>query len=90
MRMSLLLAASLVLVLAGCGKPAAKTVTAHEVSEFHSVVRDGDAAIVERHLAAKPGLANAKDENGKSPLAAAREAGHDDVADVLRKHGAAE
>ena len=90
MRISLVITVALALSLCGCGKPVAKTVTPHEVSEFHSVVRDGDALIVERHLAAKPGLVNARDENGKSPLAAAREAGHDDVADVLRKHGAAE
>ena len=77
--------------LAGCGRKAAPpTPTATEVSEFHAAVQDGDAAIVDRLLRAKPYLVNAKNQNGETPLKVANEKGNQDVADLLRKNGGQE
>jgi ankyrin repeat protein len=77
--------------LAGCGhKAAPPTPTATEVSEFHAAVQDGDAAIVDRLLRAKPYLVNARNQTGETPLKVANEKGEQEVADVLRKNGGKE
>jgi ankyrin repeat protein len=77
-------------VLCGCGKPAPALPTQQETQEFHSALMDGDAAIVDRLLSAKPALANARDQQGKTPLAHARERGDDELAHVIERHGGKE
>lgn len=81
------------LFAAGCGKKAPPEDTAaraNEVSQFFSAVQDGDAAIVQRLIQAKPYLVNAKDAQGDTALKVAEQKGNDEVADVLRKNGARE
>jgi ankyrin repeat protein len=58
------------------------------VQEFRSALKDGDAAIVDRLLSAKPGLVNVKDETGRTPLADAEARGDDEMVQVLKRHGA--
>lgn len=64
--------------------------SARDVQEFHAAVADDDAIIVERLLAAKPALANARNEQGQTPLQTANQRGASEAADVLRRHGAKE
>jgi hypothetical protein len=78
------------LVLAGCGKKAAPTENANEVSEFWKVVDDGDAESAERLLRLRPYLANAKNPSGQTPLAAAKQKGNEDLAEAIRKAGGKE
>ena len=79
------------LIAAGCGT--AKTAAAPsetDVQEFFSALQDGDTEIVRRLLQAKPGLANAKNANGQTPLQIAKQKGHEELVDLLKKHGATE
>lgn len=82
----------LVTCVSSCSKsaPPPAKVSDQEASEFRNAIYDGDAAIVDRLLTAKPGLVNVRDENGKTPLAIAKERGDDDVVQVLLRHGAKE
>lgn len=80
----------LAVLTAGCGKPKAAQLTDTEVKEFFTAVEDGDAAIVERLIKAKPALVNARNENGQTPLQVATQRNNEEVADVLRKNGAAQ
>lgn len=77
---------------AGCGgkPPAAPDPTSNEVSQFHDAVRDGDVEIVRRLIAAKPYLVNARNEQGVSPLQAARQGGNDELAALIREKGGKE
>ena len=75
------------MVFGGCGKKSAALPSAHEVQEFHAAVQDGDAAIVDRLLRAKPQMANARNAAGETPLAVAKKQPDSDVADVINKHG---
>src|SRR5579862_6797001 len=61
--------------------------SAFDVTEFDSAVRDGDTEIVSRLIKAKPEMINAKDENGKTPVAIANEKNDKDMADLLKRHG---
>jgi len=72
----------------GCSRPAPQPPSEQEVQEFRSALKDGDAAIVDRLLSAKPGLVNVKDETGRTPLADAEARGDDEMLQVLRRHGA--
>lgn len=74
-------------LLQGCKPSPPQPPSAHEVQEFRNAVNDGDALIVDRLLAAKPGLVNVRDETGKTPLTVARERGDDEMAQVLSRHG---
>ena len=77
--------------LAACGhKSAAPDPGSREVTEFHAAVLDGDADVLERLIRAKPFLVNAKNANGETPLRVATQKGNQEVADLLRKHGAHE
>lgn len=74
--------------LGGCRKATPPPApSAHEIQEFRDALRDGDAAIVDRLLAARPGLVNVRDEQGRTPLAEAMERGDEEMVQVLRKHG---
>jgi hypothetical protein len=88
------LAFTLACLTPGCGsggRPArAPDPTSNEVVQFHEAVKDGDVEIVRRLLAAKPYLANARNEQGVSPLQSARQAGNDELADVIREKGGRE
>lgn len=75
------------MLMSGCGKKSATPPSAHEVQEFHAAVLDGDAAIVDRLLRAKPDMANARNAAGETPLAVAKKQPESDVADVIKKHG---
>ena len=70
-----------------CGRKAAAPPSANDVQEFHSAVQDGDAAIVDRLLRAKPELVNVRNAAGETPLAAARKQPDSEVAEVIKKHG---
>ena len=76
--------------LAGCGKKEASAPSANDVQEFHSAVQDGDAEIIRRLLQAKPGLVNAKNQLGQTPLQVAKQKGADDLVEVLKKFGGTE
>jgi hypothetical protein len=74
----------------GCAtKPPAPPST-HEVQEFQDAVNDGDSAIVDRLLSAKPGLVNVLDAQGRTPLGQARARNDDEMVEVLRRHGGKE
>lgn len=94
MRRSILLALACLPAfwVAGCGKKgqAAPDASSNEVRQFHDAINDGDAEIVRRLLAAKPYLANAKNEQGVTPLNEAEQHNNDEVADVIRKAGGRE
>ena len=74
----------------GCGKKPPPALSQNDVQEFHAAVQDGDAAIVDRLLRAKPALVNAKNAAGETPLAVAKRQTESDVADTIRKHGGRE
>jgi ankyrin repeat protein len=74
----------------GCGKKSEPTTNPNEVREFHTVVQDGAADAAERLLRIRPYLANAKNENGETPLQVAKQRGDEEMVDLLRKHGAKE
>jgi hypothetical protein len=80
----------LALTVVGCGKKGEPAANPTEVREFHAAIQDGDAEIVERLLKAKPYLANAKSESGETPLKIANQRGNEELADVLKRHGAKE
>jgi len=84
-----LLALAALLGAAGCGHKAtpAAAPSPSDVAEFDSAVRDGDTDIIVRLLNAKPGMINAKDVSGKTPVAIATEKGDTEMANLLRKHG---
>lgn len=71
----------------GCAKSPPPPPSQQEVQEFRNALNDGDAAIVDRLLSAKPGLVNVRDESGRTPLAVAEEKGDEEMAQVLRRHG---
>lgn len=75
--------------LTGCHHQAAPpvAVSASDVAEFDSAVRDGDTDIISRLIKAKPEMINAKDENGKTPVTIATEKGDTAMADLLKRHG---
>lgn len=76
------------IAVVGCGRRQAPSApSAHEIQEFTSAVNDGDAAIVDRLLSAKPGLVNVRLESGKTAVAVAREKGDSQMEDVLKRHG---
>src|SRR5205807_1534267 len=85
-----LAACALALAAPGCGKKSAPAANPTEVKEFYAALQDGDAEIVERLLNAKPYLANVKSETGETPLKVANQKGNQELADVLKKHGAVE
>lgn len=78
------------MVMVGCGKSEAPPPTQVEVQEFFAAVQEGDAVIVDRLLKAKPNLANAKNSAGETPLQVARKQNNEELAEVLKKHGAKE
>lgn len=71
----------------GCAKSPPPPPSQQEVQEFRNALDDGDAAIVDRLLSAKPGLVNVRDESGRTPLARAEERGDDEMVQVLERHG---
>jgi hypothetical protein len=73
--------------LFGCGKPEAPPPSENDVQEFRSALQDGDAAVVDRLLTAKPALANAPGANGETPLKAAERQNNEELAAVIRRHG---
>jgi ankyrin repeat protein len=79
-------------LLAGCSpsKAPAQTLTAQEKSEFQTALLDGDATIVGRLLSAKPGLVNAPNDAGETPLKVANRMGNQELADVIKRHGGRE
>lgn len=78
------------MVVVGCGKSEAPPPSQVEVQEFFAAVQEGDAAIVDRLLKAKPNLANVKNSAGETPLQIARKHNNEELAEVLEKHGAKE
>jgi len=84
-RLMLGLAGLACLWLYACGKPQPPTQT--EIQEFHAAVLDGDEAVVDRLLRAKPQLVNVPDAQGETPLKIAEQRGNDALVDVLKKHG---
>jgi ankyrin repeat protein len=81
------LCCALILSLAGCGRSQPPPPSANEVQEFHSAVQEGDPAVVDRLLRAKPGLVNVPDSTGKTALKIANEQNNQELADVLKKYG---
>jgi ankyrin repeat protein len=79
-----------VIFISGCGQQKIKQFSARDVSEFESAVQDGDADIVDNLLTEKPGLANVRDQNGKTPLDIAEAKGQSDMIEVIKKHGGKE
>jgi len=71
----------------GCGKRAPNPPSATEVQEFQNALNDGDAAIVDRLLSAKPGLVNARNSEGRTPLAQARARDDAEMIQVIERHG---
>jgi ankyrin repeat protein len=83
------------LLLVGCGGGNKASSTppdpaSNEVRQFHEAVNDGDVEIVRRLIGAKPYLVNAKNEQGVSPLQAARQQNNDELAQLLQSKGARE
>jgi len=76
--------------IAGCGRSAPVRPSQQETQEFQTALTDGDAAIVDRLLSAKPALANVRDQQGKTPLKYARERGDEELAQVIERHGGKE
>ena len=66
-------------------KPEPPTAKAPAVS-IHDAAYDGNIEAVKQHLAAGTHV-DAKDEDGETPLDAANETNHPEIADLLRKHG---
>ena len=71
----------------GCGKAKVEAPSSNDVSEFHAAVQDGDAAVVDRLLKAKPALVNAPNQNGETPLKVAKQKNNDELAEVIQKNG---
>lgn len=74
----------------GCHRGGSSNTTAPsagDISEFDSAVRDGDTDIVSRLITAKPDMLNAKDPNGKTPVAIATEKGDSEMVTLLKKRG---
>lgn len=96
MRARIIAAAALACALAsftsGCGgkPPAPPSPTSNEVQQFHEAVKDGDVEIVRRLIAAKPYLVNARNEQGVSPLQAAKQGGNDELAALIKEKGGKE
>lgn len=76
--------------MVGCGKPDVAAPSVNDTTEFFNAVQDGDAEIVRRLVQAKPGLVNARNEQGQTALQVANQRGSEDLADVLKKAGAKE
>ena len=74
----------------GCRKPAPTPPSATEVQEFQSALNDGDAAIVDRLLSAKPGLVHVRDAQERTPLAIAKLRDDTEMEQVIRRHGGKE
>ncbi|MGH7302418.1 MAG: ankyrin repeat domain-containing protein [Candidatus Rokuibacteriota bacterium] len=58
------------------------------IAELFGAIRRGDAATVGDRLAARPGLANARDEHGNSALLVATYSGQHDIVRLLLERGA--
>ena len=58
------------------------------VARLHAAIRAGDAATVEGLLGAEPALADARDEEGSTPLTAAVDAHRAALIPLLLRHGA--
>ncbi len=71
----------------GCRKSPPPAPSATEVQEFQNALSDGDAAIVDRLLSAKPGLVNVRDAQGRTPLAQARLRDDAEMIQVIKRHG---
>lgn len=92
-RQALISMAGGLVALAGCGgKKTAQESSSNptEVKEFFDAVNDGDANIVSRLLKAKPYLANAKNEQGQTPLAVAKTKGDEELISTIQKAGGKE
>lgn len=74
----------------GCSKPRPAVLNATEIQEFQNAMNDGDAAIVDRLLSAKPGLVNVRDAQGRTPLQQARERDDAELIQVIERHGGKE
>src|SRR5580693_5638429 len=59
-----------------------------DVKEFFAAIRTGDATAVKTMLDADPSLANAKNEQGQSPVLAAIYSGRSEIRDALIARGA--
>jgi ankyrin repeat protein len=73
--------------LVGCKRSAPPPPTEQERTEFFAAVQEGDATIVDRLLSAKPNLANAKNDQGQTALSVAQQAGNDELAETVKRHG---
>ena len=92
-RQALIQMACGLIVVSGCGgKKAAPESSSNptEVKEFFDAVNDGDASIVSRLLKAKPYLANAKNDQGQTPLAVAKAKGDEELISAIQKAGGKE
>lgn len=74
----------------GCGRPKPAQPSSTEVQEFQNAMNDGDAAIVDRLLSAKPGLVNVRDSQGRTPLRQARDRDDAELIQVIERHGGKE
>jgi hypothetical protein len=88
--LALLAAACVAIAVPGCGKPKPQPPSATEVQEFQNALNDGDAAIVDRLLSAKPGLVNIRDSQGRTPLAQAKAREDSEMVQVIERHGGKE
>lgn len=86
-RFRIILVCVFAIVIVGCGKAKTEAPSANDVTEFHAAVQDGDAAIVDRLLKAKPALVNSPNQNGETPLKVAKQKSNDELAEVIQKHG---
>lgn len=86
--LALALAGVMLASLYACGgRKGAAPLTDIEKREFASALQDGDPAIVDRLLSAKPALASAPLESGQTPLQFASGKGDQELADVIKRHG---
>lgn len=84
-----LVAAGLILAsLSACsGRRSPAPLSDIERREFASALQDGDPAVVDRLLSAKPALTSTPLESGQTPLQFAVGKGDQELADVIRRHG---
>jgi len=77
----LLLTTIAAVVLVGCGEPVP------DIS-IHKAAEEGNIEAVKQHLAAGADVNSKDEEYGAIPLHHAAQAGHKEVVDLFRKHGA--